>query len=563
MLLFRLCTRPPLVVLALLLGACGGGEAPAPSASAISVPAPALTPETTPETPPEPPPVSVPDPEPLPVPVPDPVPEPPPVPTTYSVAPADGAALLTDTPVVVRFSAAMNPASLVLDSDLARQATAAWSATAHTNDTLTLHPPAGGWLGQGPLRLRANDALGRALTAEAAYDVVIGLETFQAASTVIGQPDFSSADANAGALVSAQTLSDPSGKVAIGPQGELFVADTRNHRVLRYPATVTAAGAAADRVLGQTGFDQAIPQTTQAGLRRPSNVAILGKRLAVADALNRRVLLWNTLPTTNGAPADVVIGQADFVSNAQGCDARSFAANIRVAFSPDGKLLVADESNHRVLVWNQVPTANGTPADLVIGQSTFERCAIQDDNQDGFPDSGPTARTLALPGELWTDGQRLVVSDTANHRVLIWNHFPTAPFQGADLVLGQSGFAQRAPNDDNQDGTSDATPSPRTFYVPRSVHANGVQLAVADYENNRVLIWDRFPTTSFQPADRVLGQGRFTLAAYNDSDQDGVDDGQPSALTTSGPAGVLLHGNRLFVTLDGHGGNRVLVFESP
>jgi WD40 repeat protein len=524
----RSCPWAALVASALLLGACGGGQAPAPSAPVVSLPlvaAPAVAP------------------------------------TTYSMAPPDQAALPAGAPVVVRFSAAMDTGSLALDSDFARQATASWSSSTHTNDTLTLSPPPGGWLGHGPLRFSANDAQGRALTAEASYDVTVLLQTFQAASAVIGQPDFSSDAQNAGGAVSARTLNSPSGKTAIGPQGELFVADTMNHRVLRYTLPPPTANAAANLVLGQAGFDQDTMQTSREGLGQPSDVAILGTRLAVADSGNHRVLLWNTLPTASGTPADVVIGQADFNSSTSACDARGFAYSVRVAFSPDGKLLVVDEDNNRVLVWNQVPTANGTPADLVIGQSGFERCTANDDNQDGVFDAQTSARTLLYPGDVWTDGQRLVVSDSGNNRVLIWNHFPTTHFQPADLVLGQSDFAHWMDNDDNQDGARDGTPSARTLNSPASAHSNGVQLVVADYDNNRVLIWDRFPTTSFQPADRVLGQSNFTLKAYNDSDQDGQDD-LPSAHTASGPAGALLHGQYLVVTLDGHGGNRVLVFQS-
>jgi hypothetical protein len=526
--LFRSCPWTALVASALLLGGCGGGQAPAPSASAVAVPvvaAPAVEP------------------------------------TTYSIAPTDQAELPAGAPVVVRFSAAMDPGSLAPDSDFARQATASWSSSTHANDTLTLNPPPGGWLGHGPLRFSATDAQGQTVAAEASFYVTVPLQTFQTASAVIGQPDFSSDDQNAGGAVSARTLNYPLGKVAIGPQGELFVADTMNHRVLRYALPPPTANAAADLVLGQTGFDQDTMQTSREGLSRPSDVAILGTRLAVADSGNRRVLLWNTLPTASGTPPDVVIGQADFNSSTSGCDARGFAYSVHVAFSPDGKLLVVDEDNHRLLIWNQVPAANGTPADLVIGQSGFERCAANDDNQDGVSDDQTSARTLWYPGDVWTDGQRLVVSDSVNARVLIWNHFPTTHFQPADLVLGQSDFAHGMDNDDNQDGTRDGTPSARTLNSPSSVHSNGVQLVVADYDNNRVLIWDRFPTTSFQPADRVLGQSNFTLTAYNDSDQDGQDD-LPSARTASGPVGVLLHGQYLLVTLDGHGGSRLLVFQS-
>lgn len=528
--LFRSCLLMTLMAATPLLGGCGGGQANAPSAPAVTSPV---------------------------------VTAPTPASTTYSLEPADRAELPAGTPIVARFSTAMDPGSLALDSDFARQATASWSSSAQANDTLTLSPPPSGWLGQGPLRFSANDTNGQALTAEASYEVTLPLLSFQAASAVIGQPDFSSDDDNAGGSPSAQTLNDPSGRVAVGPNGEFFVADMKNNRVLRHTPPLPTANAAADLVLGQVDFAQNVAQTTRSGMDNPSNVATLGTRLAVAERINHRVLLWNTLPTASGAPADVVIGQADFTMRAASCDARTLASGVHVAFSPDGKLLVADESHHRVLIWNQVPTANGTPADLVIGQSTFERCADNDDDQDGFSNTQASARTLREPSDVWTDGQRLVISDGGNSRVLIWNRFPTSHFQPADVVLGQSDFVHNQENDDDQDGTRDDTPSARTFNTPWSVHSNGVQLVVADYDNNRVLIWDRFPTASFQPADKVLGQSNFSLDAYNDSDQDGVDDPFPSARTASGPVGVLLHGKYLVVTLDGHGGNRVLVFDAP
>jgi len=90
------------------------------------------------------------------------------------------------------------------------------------------------------------------------------------------------------------------------------------------------------------------------------------------------------------------------------------------------------------------------------------------------------------------------------------------------------------------------------------VAGNGVQLAVADNDNNRVLIWSRMPTASFQPADVVLGQGDFTRFQYNDTDQDGVANATPSAYTTSHPTGLLFHGNRLVVVQISH---RVTIFE--
>ncbi len=389
-------------------------------------------------------------------------------------------------------------------------------------------------------------------------DEGLRLQTFQAASAVIGQPDFVS---DSTPPASAQSLFDPEGPPAFGPNGELFIADTSNHRVLRYSPPLPTAKATADLVLGQPDFTSATPHTTRDGLKTPRGVAILGTRLAVSDG-NQRVLLWNGLPTASGAPADVVVGQPDFTANAPACNARTFGRFPHAGFTPDGKLVVADEFNSRLLIWNRVPTTNGAPADLVLGQSGFDRCAYDDDDQDGLFDNQASARTLFYPTGVWTDGQRLVVTDAFNHRVLIWTRFPTTSFQPADLVLGQSDFVHHMPNDDDQDGQEDATPSARTLNLPSAVDSNGEQLVVADYSNNRVLIWNRFPTANFQPADRVLGQSDFSHSQYNDDNQDGQVDATPSARTASGPTGVRVQGKRLYVVMDGHGGSRVLVFES-
>ena len=40
-----------------------------------------------------------------------------------------------------------------------------------------------------------------------------------------------------------------------------------------------------------------------------------GTKLFIADTRNNRVLIYNSIPTENNASADVVIGQPDMVSN--------------------------------------------------------------------------------------------------------------------------------------------------------------------------------------------------------------------------------------------------------
>ena len=49
-------------------------------------------------------------------------------------------------------------------------------------------------------------------------------------------------------------------------------------------------------------------------MRGPQGVWIQNGRLYVADTQNNRVLIYNQIPTANGASADVVLGQPDFTT---------------------------------------------------------------------------------------------------------------------------------------------------------------------------------------------------------------------------------------------------------
>ena len=126
---------------------------------------------------------------------------------------------------------------------------------------------------------------------------------------------------------------------------------------------------------------------------------------------------------------------------------------------------------------------------MVLGQSDFTHHTANDDNQDGFYDGGPTARTFCYPTDVWSDGTKLIVADNTNSRVLIWNTFPTANFTPADVVLGQSDFTHNAANDDNQDGSYDS-PTVRTLYYPTGVYLFETKLFVTDYYNSRFLIFE-------------------------------------------------------------------------
>src|SRR5262249_21427451 len=148
------------------------------------------------------------------------------------------------------------------------------------------------------------------------------------------------------------------------------------------------------------------PAITQTGLNLPLQLASDGKVLVVADTSNNRVLIWLTIPTSNGQPADVVLGQSDFKSiRPVVVDAKSFRRPQGV-WIQNGKLFVADAQNHRVLIWNTIPTTNDKPADVVLGQPNFNVAPEPDLTKASL---NAQQNTLLNPVSVTSDGTRLFV----------------------------------------------------------------------------------------------------------------------------------------------------------
>jgi hypothetical protein len=291
------------------------------------------------------------------------------------------------------------------------------------------------------------------------------------ASFVIGQPDFTS---NAYG-VTAHAFLYPADCAVSG--GKLFVADAANNRVLIWN-TLPRSDVPADVVVGQGNFTSRDAATTRAGMYDPISIVAVAGKLCVAEFANRRVLIWNSIPTTNGVPADVVVGQPDFTTSTSGLT----ASKVGIAYfvwSDGRRLAISDAVNSRVLIWNSIPTTNGAPADVVVGAPDFVTKG-----------SGLSASTVGKPAGLAFDGTSLFVADLEYSRVLIFTRFPTTNGASASAVLGQSDFVHGECNDDDQDGVTDASPSARVMSGPAGLKIFGRRLLVADSGNNRILVFD-------------------------------------------------------------------------
>lgn len=311
---------------------------------------------------------------------------------------------------------------------------------------------------------------------------------FMDATTVVGQANFTAQVATA----SQSVLGITSG-AAISVTGKLAIADAANARVLIWNSIPTSNGVPADVVVGKANFTNTTGGTT-ASLLHVSVASVAfspdGQKLIAADQLNNRVLIWNTVPTSNGVAADVVIGQTNFTSDTAGTSASKLWYPLGLLVTPDGKLLISERYNNRVLIYSTIPTTNGAAADVVIGQP---------DKMTATAGAGASQMFAPYALELMSDG-RLLVGDSGNNRVLVFASIPMSDGAPASVVIGQTGFGLNI---------AATTQTGMTNPLGVTVSSTG-RLAVADYTNHRVLIYDSVPTTNGAAASAVLGQPDFT-----------------------------------------------------
>ncbi len=318
----------------------------------------------------------------------------------------------------------------------------------------------------------------------------------QAANLVLGHPDFTTGNDYLG--IGADEMYNPEA-VAVDPAtGKVFVADSGNHRVLCFASgTALMNGAAAEAVLGQPDFISKNNNTVNAAsMSSPQAVAVdTAGRLWVADSGHDRVLRFdNAAAKTNGANADGVLGQSDFTSGLPGISIRRMNGPEGLAIDASGRLWVADTWSHRILRFdNAAAKANGANADAVLGQANF------------IDYDFATARNrMYLPqGMVVNAAGALFIADSSNHRVLRFDN-AAAKADGADAdgVLGQLYFTSKVLGSRVRNG----------MYYPAGVSLDSEgQLYVADSGNDRILIFNNAAAkANGVDADNVLGQPDFT-----------------------------------------------------
>ncbi|MEM7679120.1 MAG: hypothetical protein AAF449_24340, partial [Myxococcota bacterium] len=263
----------------------------------------------------------------------------------------------------------------------------------------------------------------------------------------------------------------------------LAVADAWNNRVLVWTTMPTISSTPADIILGQVEEEGQTPNQgrrapTGSTMHWPFQVLTHEGRLYVADAGNRRILVWRTLPTVSGQPADFVLGQADLSSRADNAGGPADARTLRWPHDltiVNGNLAVADAGNNRILVWSGMPDEPYAAAELVVGQGDF---SSTDHNRATY---WPTDASMNMPYALCASRAGLLVADTANSRLLGFN-VPLVHGGAAMRLTGQPHFQTKG---DNRNGL----PTRDSLCWPYGLNACGSWAVVSDTGNHRVLLW--------------------------------------------------------------------------
>jgi sugar lactone lactonase YvrE len=356
----------------------------------------------------------------------------------------------------------------------------------------------------------------------------------------------------------------------------------------------------ADSVLGQAAFDDEVQHALGAAtFAQPSGIAVdrsvTPNRIYVADSVYHRVLGWSDVDAmTDGAPADIVIGQPNF--EAWGCNRVAATFGITppatastlcdpngLAVDGSGNLYVADTSNSRVAIFLD-PFGSDQVADTIIGDLYLVRGVAVDAAGNVFTAQSYQCRVqeydAPLSGDLVADRifsssctqvyvAMSVAVDAAGNLYLgsrqyvhIWRD-ALASDTVMDRTLGSA--------DPSTCNTNDGQMSASTFCGPHGVAVNDMgRLFVADVGNSRVLEFDT-PLTVSQAA---RGFGQPALSGTNTIWTDLCNTGGPSSSSLcmrrqrdDGPGYVesgavaVDDGGRLYVA-DGLN-HRVLRYDAP
>jgi len=226
-------------------------------------------------------------------------------------------------------------------------------------------------------------------------------------------------------VIGSSVLAYPDGGLAFDPLGNLWVADLQNSRVLGFISPFSS-DMAPSIVLGQPDLKMwGGSSWYDNGMTYPTHVTFdLRGDMWVADTYNHRVLEF-VPPFRSGMNASLTLGQRmiptpawnllDWSSTSPATTRNGLTDPEGIIFDASGDLWIADSWNGRVLEF-QPPFSNNMNASLVLGEQGFTSSC----NESVRPLCGdrrtlnePTAIAFDASGNLW-------VTDHANLGTYAW-----------------------------------------------------------------------------------------------------------------------------------------------
>lgn len=413
--------------------------------------------------------------------------------------------------------------------------------------------------------------------------------------------------------------------VAVDAEGNLWVADTGNGRVLRYanPFKHPEGPFEADIVIGQPDFNtrtDGVPTADR--LFRPAGLALtFDGHLVVSDIAHNRVLLFRQ-PFSNGEAAGVILGQPDAETGTTGSSESQLNLPMGVAVDTDDRLYVADTLNGRLSVFDRINTQiTGANAALVLSVAGGQPFGVTVSPRTGqiFVPELKTSRVLRYPrfDQLITSGNyaadsnfllqtygprsvlldpvdNLFIADSANRITMHYpqlsvvngmNGFPkVAPamialLRAPGVTFTSVGGSASGPELPKQLGDVEVfvngVPAPLTqvdadnvrLIVPKSSPTTGqADFLVRRISDGQILAYSRVSMTSVSPAVIFQGANPGTTGQALATNQDGGSNSATSGAAVGQEITVLLTGYGPFDGLPDDGlapGSAVPVPETP
>lgn len=244
----------------------------------------------------------------------------------------------------------------------------------------------------------AQDTLGNIFIADTGNNRIRMLEPDGTVTTIAGTGNYGLANGPGASAM----FAFPSA-LAVGPDDNVYVADTYNHRICKLTRPALAGGSWTVTTLAGTGTAGFVEGTGAiARFHQPYGLTLdAAGNVYVADALNHRIRKVTPAGSVSTYAGSGIAGFLDSPDAGAAC----FDTPESVVFS-GGNLFVADTLNHRI-------RRISTVADLAGTVATFAGSGVA-----GFKDDNGTAAKFNTPSGLAADGGgNLYVADEQNHRI--------------------------------------------------------------------------------------------------------------------------------------------------